>query len=56
MLKHLGAKDSLLPGKITIGDLTILALFMASQYFEIEDVFKTLVPSAQEGFQINAEF
>merc|ERR1712131_139803 len=51
VLKHLGAKDSLLPGKITIGDLTILALFMASQYFEIEDVFKTLMPSAQPIFE-----
>ena len=52
VLKHLGAENSIVPGKVTIGDLTILALFMASQYFKIEDVFYTHVPSAQKGLQI----
>ena len=37
----------IVPGKITIGDLTVLALFMASQYFKIENDFNSLVPSAQ---------
>ena len=52
LLKHFDTKESIVPGKITIGDLTVLALFMASQYFKIENDFNSLVPSAQEGLQI----
>ena len=54
LLKHFESKNSIVPGKITVGDLTILALYMASQYFKIEEDFKNLVPSAKAGFQIGA--
>ena len=46
LLKHFGAKNSLNDGKISVGDLSILALFMAAQYFKIENDFNTIVPSA----------
>ena len=45
-MKHLETKKSLNEGKISVGDLTILALFMASQYFKIENDFNAIVPSA----------
>ena len=45
-LKHLQTKKSLNEGKISVGDLTILALFMASQYFKMENDFNSIVPSA----------
>ena len=50
LLKHFETKDTINDGKITVGDLTILALYMASQYFKIEQDFKNLVPSAKAGF------
>ena len=53
LLKHFETKNSINAGKITVGDLTILALYMASQYFKIEEDFKNLVPSAKAGFQID---
>ena len=46
LLKHFGTKNSLNDGKISVGDLSILALFMAAQYFKIENDFNTIVPSA----------
>ena len=54
LLKHFETKNSIVAGKITVGDLTILALYMASQYFKIEEDFKNLMPSAKAGFQIGA--
>jgi len=54
LLKHFETKNSIVSGKITVGDLTILALYMASQYFKIEEDFKNLIPSAKAGFQISA--
>jgi len=42
------------PGKITVGDLTLLAHFMASQYFKIDADFESLVPSAKQGFKIDS--
>ena len=53
LLKHFETKNSINAGKVTVGDLTILALYMASQYFKIEEEFKSLVPSAKAGFQID---
>jgi len=47
LLKHFETKNSIVSGKITVGDLTILALYMASQYFKIEEDFKNLIPSAK---------
>ena len=46
LLKHLETNKSLNEGKISVGDLTILALFMASQYFKMENDFNSIVPSA----------
>ena len=46
LLKHLETKKSLNDGKISVGDLTILALFMAAQYFKMENDFNAIVPSA----------
>ena len=54
LLKHFGTKDSIVPGKITVGDLTLLAHYMASQYFKIEADFESLVPSAKQGFKIDS--
>ena len=48
LLKHFEAEGGIVAGKITVGDLTILALYMASQYFKIEDDFFILVPSAKQ--------
>ena len=45
-----------MPGKITVGDLTLLAHYMASQYFKIEVDFESLVPSAKQGFKIDRFF
>ena len=45
LLKHLKTKDSLNDGKISVGDLSILALFIAAQYFNIESDFNAIVPS-----------
>ena len=46
LLKHLKAKNSIIDGKISAGDLSILALFIAAQYFNIESDFNAIVPSA----------
>ena len=54
LLKHFETKDTINAGKISVGDLTILALYMASQYFKIEQDFKNLVPSAKAGFHWDA--
>ena len=46
LLNHLKAKNSLIDGKISVGDLSILALFIAAQYFNLESDFNAIVPSA----------
>ena len=43
---HFNKTEAICPGKICVGDLSILAMYMCSQYFKNEDDFKTLIPSA----------
>ena len=47
LLNHFESKNTINVGKIAVGDLSILALYMAAQYFKIEDEFNNLVPSAK---------
>ena len=47
LLNHFKTTDVLCPGKICVGDLAILAIHVASVYFQNEEDFKTLIPSAQ---------
>ena len=46
VLKHFNKTEAICPGKICVGDLSILAMYMCSQYFKNEDDFNTLIPSA----------
>ena len=46
VLKHFNKTEAICPGKISVGDLSILAMYMCTQYFQNEDDFNTLLPSA----------
>ena len=46
VLKHFNKTEAICPAKICVGDLSILAMYMCSQYFKNEDDFNTLIPSA----------
>merc|ERR1712135_100792 len=46
VLKHFDKTEAICPAKICVGDLSILAMHMCSQYFNNEDDFNTLIPSA----------
>ena len=47
ILNHFKTTDGLCPDKICVGDLAIVAIHVASVYFQNEEDFKTLIPSAQ---------
>ena len=47
LLNHFKTTDGLCPDKICVGDLAILAIHVASVYFQNEEDFKNLIPSAQ---------
>ena len=46
VLKHFNKTEAICPAKICVGDLSILAMHMCSQYFKNEDDFNSLIPSA----------
>merc|ERR1719187_3029286 len=46
VLKNFNKTEAICPAKICVGDLSILAMYMCSQYFKNEDDFNTLIPSA----------
>ena len=47
LLNHFKTTDGLCSDKICVGDLAILAIHVASVYFQNEEDFKILIPSAQ---------
>ena len=46
VLKNFNIKETLCPGKICVGDLSVFAIKLLSQYLGNEDDFDSLAPSA----------
>ena len=46
VLQNFNVKDTLCDGKISVGDLSVLAIKMLSQYLGNEDDFDALAPQA----------
>ena len=46
VLQNFNVKDTLCDGKICVGDLSVLAIKLLSQYLGNEDDFETLAPQA----------
>ena len=46
VLQNFNVKDTLCPGKICIGDLSVLAIQLLSQYLGNQDDFDSLAPTA----------
>jgi len=46
VLENSNVKDTLCDGKICVGDLSVLAIKLLSQYLENEEDFDTLAPQA----------
>merc|ERR1712046_209335 len=47
LLLHFKSKDGIVPGKICVGDLTILMIYCASVYFNNDQDLASLAPSTQ---------
>ena len=46
VLKNFNIKETLCPGKICVGDLSVFAIKLLSEYLGNEDDFDSLAPSA----------